>query len=45
MRKRFIDNEAKPYLYQAVGDYAKESFFLNFKKHQTSIGDLSQIIL
>lgn len=45
MRKRFVDNEAKPYLYQAVGDYAKESFFTNFKKHQTNVWDLSQIVL
>ena len=26
MRKRLIDQEAKPFLYQAVGDYQKETF-------------------
>lgn len=43
MRKRFIDQDAKPFLYQSIGDYQKEAF-RNNKKYK-SIGDLSQIIL
>lgn len=43
MRKRLIDNNIKPFLYQAIGDYQKESFSQSkiFKR----IGDLSQVIL
>ncbi|MFZ6773435.1 site-specific DNA-methyltransferase [Undibacterium sp. SXout7W] len=44
MRKRLIDQNAKPFLYQAIGDYqveaAKASLGKNFR-----IGDLSQIVL
>lgn len=44
MRKRLIDQNAKPFLYQAIGDYqveaAKASLGRSFK-----IGDLSQIVL
>jgi len=44
MRKRLIDQQAKPFLYQAIGDYqvetAKSSLGRNFR-----IGDLSQIVL
>ena len=44
MRKRFIDQEAKPFLYQAIGDYqveaAKATLGRDFR-----IGDLSQIVL
>jgi adenine-specific DNA-methyltransferase len=44
MRKRLIDQNAKPFLYQAIGDYqvevAKTSLGRQFK-----IGDLSQIVL
>lgn len=44
MRKRLIDQEAKPFLYQAVGDYqieaAKVALGRDFR-----IGDLSQIVL
>ena len=42
MRKRFIDQEAKPFLYQAVGDYQKQAFANSRIKR---IGDLSQIVL
>lgn len=43
MRKRFIDNEVQPYLYQSIGDYTKETYSsANITK---SVGDLSQIIL
>ena len=43
MRKRLIDNEAKPFLYQAVGDYQREVFASTreFKR----VGDLSQVVL
>ena len=44
MRKRLIDQNAKPFLYQAIGDYqvkaAKATLGRDF-----SIGDLSQIVL
>ena len=43
IRKRLIDNEAKPFLYQAVGDYQKEVFAS--AKEFKRIGDLSQIVL
>lgn len=43
IRKRLIDNNVKPFLYQSIGDYQKESFSQSkvFKR----IGDLSQVIL
>ena len=44
MRKRLIDQDAKPFLYQAIGDYqvetAKATLGRDFK-----IGDLAQIVL
>lgn len=44
MRKRLIDQEAKPFLYQAIGDYqveaAKATLGRDFR-----IGDLSHIVL
>lgn len=44
MRKRLIDQEANPFLYQAIGDYqveaAKATLGRDFR-----IGDLSQIVL
>lgn len=43
MRKRLIDNNVKPFLYQAIGDYQKESF--SQSKMFKRIGDLSQVIL
>ena len=43
MRKRLIDQEAKPFLYQAVGDYQKEIFAQS--KEFKRIGDLSQVVL
>ncbi len=42
MRKRLIDQEAKPFLYQSIGDYQKEQFE---KSEFKTIGDLSQVIL
>ena len=43
MRKRFIDQEVKPFLYQAIGDYQKEVFGSN--KLYKRVGDLSQIVM
>jgi adenine specific DNA methylase Mod len=43
MRKRLIDQDAKPFLYQSIGDYQKEAFRSN--KLVKRIGDLSQIVL
>lgn len=43
MRKRFIDQNVKPFLYQAIGDYQKEAF--ENSKMFKRVGDLSQIIL
>ena len=45
MRKRFIDNEVKPYLYQSIGDYSKESYSSSKITEIKSIGDLSHIVL
>lgn len=43
MRKRFIDQDVKPFLYQAIGDYQKEMMAGTrlFKR----IGDLSQVVM
>lgn len=43
MRKRFIDQEVKPFLYQTIGDYQKEAFHNN--KRYKRVGDLSQVVL
>lgn len=43
MRKRLIDMEAKPFLYQAVGDYQKEIF--TGSKEFKRVGDLAQVVL
>ncbi len=43
MRKRFIDQGVKPFLYQAIGDYQKEVFGAN--KLYKRVGDLSQIVM
>ena len=43
MRKRLIDQDANPFLYQSIGDYQKEAFRNN--KLVKRIGDLSQIVL
>jgi site-specific DNA-methyltransferase (adenine-specific)/adenine-specific DNA-methyltransferase len=43
MRKRLVDQEAKPFMYQAIGDYQKEVFESNqlYKR----VGDLSSVVL
>jgi len=42
MRKRLIDQDAKPFFYQSIGDYQKEQFE---KSAFRTIGDLSHVII
>jgi adenine specific DNA methylase Mod len=42
MRKRLIDQDAKPFLYHSIGDYQKEQFE---KSAFRTIGDLSHVII
>ncbi|MFH0970562.1 MAG: site-specific DNA-methyltransferase [Candidatus Diapherotrites archaeon] len=42
MRKRLIDQDAKPFLYQSIGDYQKEQF--EHSQHKT-IGELSHVVI
>lgn len=42
MRKRLIDQDSKPFMYQSIGDYQKEQFS---KSEFKSIGSLSQVVL
>ncbi len=42
MRKRLIDQDSKPFLYQSIGDYQKEQFE---KSEFRTIGDLSQVVI
>ncbi|MEM4397179.1 MAG: site-specific DNA-methyltransferase, partial [Candidatus Woesearchaeota archaeon] len=42
MRKRLIDLEAKPFLYQSIGDYQKEMFE---KSSYKTIGDLAHVVI
>lgn len=42
-RKRLIDNEVKPFLYQSIGDYQKEA--LESSRMFKRIGDLSQVVI
>jgi len=44
MRKRLIDQDAKPFLYQAIGDYQVEAARATLGR-DFRIGDLSQIVL
>jgi len=43
MRKRLIDQNAKPFLYQSIGDYQKE-IFASSKTYRT-VGDLANVVL
>ena len=43
MRKRFIDQDVKPFLYQGIGDYQKEAF--SSSKLVKKVGDLSRIVM
>ena len=42
MRKRLIDQDAKPFLYQSIGDYQKEQFE---KSEFRRVSDLSHVVL
>jgi len=42
-RKRLIDQESSPFLYQSIGDYQKEAFASS--KVFRRIGDLAQVVL
>lgn len=42
MRKRLIDQDAKPFLYHSIGDYQKEQFEQSSFK---TIGDLAQVVV
>ena len=41
-RKRLIDQKAKPFLYQAIGDYQKEVF--SSSRLYRRVGDLAQVV-
>lgn len=43
MRKRLVDQETKPFFYQAVGDYQKEIFASN--RIYKRVGDLAAVVL
>ena len=43
MRKRLIDQNAKPFLYQSIGDYQKEAF--TSSKQFRRVGDLAQVVM
>lgn len=43
MRKRLIDQEVKPFLYQTIGDYQKE--MMHGTRLFKNIGDLSQVVM
>lgn len=43
MRKRLIDQNAKPFLFQSIGDYQKEAF--TSSKQFRRIGDLAHVVL
>lgn len=42
MRKRLIDRDAKPFLYQSIGDYQKEQFEKSAFK---TLADLAQVVV
>jgi site-specific DNA-methyltransferase (adenine-specific)/adenine-specific DNA-methyltransferase len=41
-RKRLIDQDAKPFLYQSIGDYQKEQFEQSIYK---TVGELSHVVI
>lgn len=45
MRKRLIDQGAKPFLYQAIGDYHVEAAKSHFGRSNYRVGDLSAIVM
>ncbi|GGJ97865.1 site-specific DNA-methyltransferase [Luteimonas terricola] len=45
MRKRLIDQGARPFLYQAIGDYHVEAAKSHFGRSNYRVGDLSAIVM
>ena len=43
MRKRMIDNDAKPFLYHAIGDYQREAFTASHNLKRVS--DLARVVM
>jgi len=43
MRKRLIDNDAKPFLYHAIGDYQREAFMASSEYKR--ISDIAKIVV
>lgn len=43
MRKRLIDQNAKPFIYQSIGDYQKEAF--TSSRQFRRVGDLANVVL
>lgn len=43
MRKRLIDNDAKPFLYHAIGDYQREAFTASHSLKRVS--DLARVVM
>jgi hypothetical protein len=44
MRKRLVDQNASPFLYQSIGDYSSEAFGHSLSS-RLRIGDMAQIVL
>jgi hypothetical protein len=44
MRKRLVDQNANPFLYQSIGDYSSEAFGHSLSS-RLRIGDMAQIVL
>lgn len=45
MRKRMIDNDAKPFLYHAIGDYQREAFMASHDSGMKRISDLARVVM
>lgn len=45
MRKRMIDNDAKPFLYHAIGDYQREAFMASHDTSLKRVSDLAHVVM
>lgn len=45
MRKRMIDNDAKPFLYHAIGDYQREAFMASHDSGMKRVSDLARVVM
>ena len=45
MRKRMIDNDAKPFLYHAIGDYQREAFMASHDSSLKRVSDLARVVM